>query len=387
MIVGFEVRGGEGVFEGNERIGVGLMRSFGSVRQGRLRRGFTRLDMAMLMVMLGLLLAMLILWIENSRELARKTECRSHIKILAVSMHNFAEAYNHFPDSCEVWGKLKGSNEIEIDRVMSWGTSILGYIDSGPGYHKHLYLVPPFAKVNAPYVGLQSSIFRCPSAPGSTSQNNFRMPKGTVLYSPFSTAEDYSATYGAADYIVHCGVTEGFRKAVYQEGEIPKDGVGALGPIQFHPDEALAKAMMKELGEVPIVKHSSFTDVKDGDSNTILISESAGRNELWRKGRRIGEKQDPSAYARQKMMGGGGWADPFNQAWINGRQADGTGTNGPCAINCSNEPDAGLYSFHAGGAHAALVDGSVRFLNEKLSPMILGRLVMRADGEKIEGEF
>lgn len=384
MIVGFEVRGGEGVFEGNERIGGGLMRNFGSVRQVRLRRGFTLLELAIVMVLVAIVFAILLLVLQRAQAQVWKMHCRNNLKNLGLGLHNYHDVFGQLPLNGFVSAQLAGMNEVKVENAQSFLPPLINYTDSGDFINRYQWRKPTFDPANAKVIKIPVSNFNCPFVPDSRGEvNTFLLPKGTIVYSPFRTAEEYATTYGATDYIVHSGVTEGFRKTVYQEGTIPKNGLGAVGPIRIYVDAALAKA----LGSIPANENVSKDDVKDGISNTILISESAGRNELWRKGRKISEKQDPEAYARQKMMGGGGWADPFNQAWMNGRQADGTGTNGPCAINCSNEPDAGLYSFHAGGAHAALVDGSVRFLNEKLSPMILGRLVMRADGEKIDGEF
>ncbi|MCA9097532.1 MAG: DUF1559 domain-containing protein [Planctomycetaceae bacterium] len=330
-----------------------------SARKGR--QGFTVTELLVVIVVMGILIALLLPAVRRARESARKTQCRNNLKNLALAVHEFSEAYTHFPPSSDVWGRMKESNRVEIDRATSWGTAIFNYIDAGPGLPKDLFLEAPFSKVNAEIVGREVATFHCPSVPETRLPNIFRMPKGTVLYPPFSTAEEYSTKYGASDYIVHCGVAKGFREAAFRGHPEPKKFEGALGPIKFTPDEALADAMKRELGEVPPSGDSSFKDVTDGDANTLLISECAGRNELWRKGKKISERQDPVAFAKQKMMGGGGWADPLNQAWINGRQMDGTGANGPCAFNCSNEPDAGLYSFHRKGAHAALVDGSVRF--------------------------
>jgi len=352
------------------------------VRQARSRRGFTLLEMAVVIVIIGILIAILLPAVQQAKAEAWKTHCRNNLKQLTLGLHNYHDVFGQLPLNGFVSVQLAGTNKVKVENAQSFLPSLMNYLDSNTFSDRFQWNKPAFDSLNASLVSMPILTFRCP-APPRGEVNPFLLPKGTVVYSPFHTAEEYATTYGATDYLVHSGVTEGFRRTVYQEGTIPKNGVGAVGPIRIYVDAALAKA----LGSIPANENVSKDDVKDGISNTILISESAGRNELWRKGRRIGQKQDPAVYARQRMMGGGGWADPFNQSWLNGRQADGTGTNGACAINCSNEPDAGLYSFHAGGAHVALVDGSVRFLNEKLSPMILGRLVMRADGEKIEGEF
>src|SRR5262249_46153486 len=73
-------------------------------------------------------------------------------------------------------------------------------------------------------------------------------------------------------------------------------------------------------------------------------------------------------------VGGAAWADrdsPFDLhgAWFDpaaGRWKDGSATNpGVCPINCHNGNE--VYSFHAGGAHLLMADGSVRFISETLN--------------------
>ena len=60
-----------------------------------------------------------------------------------------------------------------------------------------------------------------------------------------------------------------------------------------------------------------------------------------------------------------------------------------CAINCTNmmNGDAGYdvgkgwYSFHPGGVHILLADGTVRFLNENTSNFVVMGLITGAKGE------
>ena len=47
---------------------------------------------------------------------------------------------------------------------------------------------------------------------------------------------------------------------------------------------------------------------------------------------------------------------------------------------------AGFSSWHFGGAHAVIGDGTVRFLSENIDPSILTNLMRRSDGETL-GEF
>lgn len=74
--------------------------------------------------------------------------------------------------------------------------------------------------------------------------------------------------------------------------------------------------------------------------------------------------------------------------WVNGTGFDGFlgADGGPCAINCSNGPNSGLYSFHPGGANVLLADGTVRFLGENTAAFTIASLITPRRGEII-GEF
>jgi prepilin-type processing-associated H-X9-DG protein len=81
---------------------------------------------------------------------------------------------------------------------------------------------------------------------------------------------------------------------------------------------------------------------------------------------------------------GGVWADHQKGFGIEGTSADGHTLIGECAVNCNNAYE--VYSFHSGGANAAMADGSVRFLREGISIRTLAALSTRAGGEVIAGE-
>ena len=120
-----------------------------------------------------------------------------------------------------------------------------------------------------------------------------------------------------------------------------------------------------------------LADVPDGTSNTIFVTESAGRPYLYRAGRRIGGG----------AVEGGGWCRPSSEIpFLSGSSNDGTFLPGPCAINCTNGEDRGLvyphpiygvdgsgqvYSFHTGGVNVLFADGSVRFISQTMPISVL----------------
>jgi prepilin-type processing-associated H-X9-DG protein len=113
-----------------------------------------------------------------------------------------------------------------------------------------------------------------------------------------------------------------------------------------------------------------LAEITDGTSQTILVTEHAGRPTLWRASRPV-----PGTYA-------------IVAAWVGatftlgqGSSYDGTTKPGPCAINCTNDRE--VYSFHPVGANAVFADGSLRFLKAGMDIRIFARLATRAGGEVV----
>src|SRR5262249_33337738 len=111
-----------------------------------------------------------------------------------------------------------------------------------------------------------------------------------------------------------------------------------------------------------------IVDITDGTSKTILYAEAAGRPQLWLNGQ---------AVAGQFVAGG--TLACVNLIWGGSTPHD--SPLWPCAINCTNQRE--VYSFHPGGANAVFADGSVCFLNERISIRLLAALVTRAGSEVV----
>jgi prepilin-type processing-associated H-X9-DG protein len=111
-----------------------------------------------------------------------------------------------------------------------------------------------------------------------------------------------------------------------------------------------------------------FADITDGTSQTILVTECAGRTTLWHAGRPV-----PGIYAL------GGACVSGTLIFGQGSTPDGVTKPRSCAINCTNDRE--VYSFHPGGANAVFADGSAHFLKAGMDIRIFARWVTRAGGE------
>ena len=121
------------------------------------------------------------------------------------------------------------------------------------------------------------------------------------------------------------------------------------------------------------------SQVPDGLSNTIMMSESAGRPHLYRGRRPAGTR--PS---RPGEGSAGGWADYDTGYTLHSYTVDGRRTPGPCFTSCYNGNED--YSFHPGGGNYLMGDGSVRFIKATTPIRIYVRLLTRAGGEVVSSD-
>lgn len=344
-------------------------------------RGFTLIELLVVIAIIAVLIALLLPAVQQAREAARRSQCKNNLKQIGLAFHNYHETYNMFASPSTIG--LTVSTGLVIRNGTSWCTAILPYIDQGPAYNLYNMDAGPYGATNAAATKTVVPAFLCPSVPRTSSSVTISVPAGTDLdgggaFPPLGAALDL--TGGACDYDPPSGVRADFQAAAVAQNP-------SLAGVQ----RAGWNTWTIRVLDVPSFSDPGdggrIRDITDGTSNTILMSELAGRNDLWRVGKKVAAS-DPNAII-QSMVGSGNWADLFKgDSWVSGCLIDGTdsGNGGPYAVNRSNVNTSGLYSWHTGGAHVAMCDGTVRFISENIGAGVLSPLVTRAGGEVV-GEF
>jgi prepilin-type N-terminal cleavage/methylation domain-containing protein len=101
------------------------------------RGGFTLIELLVVIAIIGLLVALLLPAIQQAREAARMTECRNHLKQIAVAFHNHHDNLLIFPSGGWNWwtppnyvSGSSGSPEMGDKQHAGWPFQILPYIEA-----------------------------------------------------------------------------------------------------------------------------------------------------------------------------------------------------------------------------------------------------------------
>jgi prepilin-type processing-associated H-X9-DG protein len=335
------------------------------------------IELLVVIAIIGVLVALLLPAVQQAREAARRTQCKNNLKQMGLAIHNYHDSYNRLPLPAIV-GLDVSSGSMAIPSAVSWQTMILPYIDQAPLYNQYNSNIAYFTGTNATVVSNVIPMYLCPSSPRSALTNSVNIPAGTPLGSGYpGTAMPITYIGGASDYLSTGGVRGDFANLAYS---------GNAGGTRHGWASWVLSVKPFALGLSDGGHNRNLGDITDGTSNTFMIAESAMRNQYWRKRQQV---TSGPLVAIQQMAASGNWADVLSaDNWISGTGYDGVdgSDGGPCVVNCSNWPSAGMYSFHEGGSHVVMCDGSVRFISANIAAYTFAGLITSQKGEII-GEF
>ncbi len=327
------------------------------------RCAFTIIELLVVTSVIAILMAILLPAIQHARELARRMQCRNHLRQIGLALHNYDSTHAVFPPDALAGDGTGGCEETELSvednpshctEYQSWTTLVLPYLDQPTITQNYDYGSPWSSLRNRPFVKTQLSVFQCPSTPA---------PQETDTHHVVGAA---AGDYGAINQVTKRVYTEVF--GVADPGLSARTGV--LAQFEANPPARIT----------------------DGLSNTMMIAESCGRPDVY-VGSDPMSKTQFAAYRGDEVVSvagdlvaedGIGWADPDSRFNVAGVQEDGITTLGSGFINKINLSEA--YSFHSGGVLVLLSDGSVRFLSENIDSWTYVTLCTRAGGEVV-GEF
>ncbi|MCB9938424.1 MAG: DUF1559 domain-containing protein [Planctomycetaceae bacterium] len=127
----------------------------------KMARGFTLVELLVVIAIIGILVALLLPAVQAAREAARRMQCSNNMKQMGIAFHNYHDTFKKFPSAyticrLDAMGSPLGGapyNAPRGDTAVSWGTSLLPYMEQQTVYDKFNINVPFFSPFG-PYTAL-----------------------------------------------------------------------------------------------------------------------------------------------------------------------------------------------------------------------------------------
>ena len=285
------------------------------------RTGASLLELVVSVGVIGVILALVLPGVADSREIARRTQCSDHLKRIGLALQNYHDVHASYPP-----GALF-SNEL------SWHTFILPQLDQAELHSKfnfnegQYWALIPNNKGN-PHGLTRINEYLCPSGPIEHSQTSLDKIEGQY---PWTT---------------HYYGIMGPRGAKPKGGEYRlRSGFGPFG----------------EQGLLSVESHKRHHDIIDGASQTFVVGEIS-----WRAA---------NGYRT--------WVRGVNGNPIGGCKNVSTGIGHTAFDNTVGFNDISLGSEHLGGAQVLMGDGGVRFLSDMID-IVTYKAIASIDGGEPE---
>jgi prepilin-type N-terminal cleavage/methylation domain-containing protein len=321
-------------------------------RPGR-QTAFTLIELLVVIAIIAILIGLLVPAVQKVREAAARMACSNNLHQIAIALHNYNDTQNAMPaygfDFPAPPNPAIPSNQghsifglilpyLEQETVIRLARVDLSVADPAN-------LPPPYGK--NPSGAARIKIYECPAA-------GYRV----VDYGPYFVSVGFPnlgpLILGYTDYAIIKGIGGSFANRCCPAGT-PGGATGLLG----------TKSLPRRL-----------IDIKDGTSNTILVVEDAGRQQVYA----LTSPVSPNLPGTAGWTLNAAWADYNTAVTVDGTSNDGRIKNGGCCvINCTNNDE--IYAFHTGGANTLRGDGSVFFMTRTTAPGVLAALISFEGGE------
>lgn len=325
--------------------------------------GFTLIELLVVIAIIAILIALLLPAVQQAREAARRTECRNKLKQLGLALHNYHDTHDAFPP-----GTVNPLGDNSQGQNGGGGPGI-----GGPW----VVFLLPFVDQTAHYQGFTTIVAERPEVVDWFGHTQYRNRGITVGYDPLPlthcpshpSTDDRLANGTGMEDLARGNYAASYGSGTYGRADTNNPRIGGI------------------FGNNSKVR---IRDVTDGTSNTIAVSELK-----YRLTNSIGPSHQDSR---------GTWAYGAMGSNIFSTR---TGPNSAAADHvwgCRNYPQEGMpctqggsssstaptysaaRSYHTGGVHGVMADGSVRFFSENINLPTWQVLGSRGDGEVL-GEF
>ncbi len=317
------------------------------------QQGFTLIELLVVIAIIAVLIALLLPAVQQAREAARRSQCKNNLKQLGLGLHNYHDTFGILPYATANTGQCMGSGQT-VTNHKGW-LYILPYIDQAPLYNQFNF---------SQATGNRNTAGGTLAGGGSTAGPNAQLSTN-ILNVMICPSDSGARVYPGADTTYGAGVANTARTSydfVVSQGN---------GCTMWDNEAQTTRATFG------MNSRARLTDLKDGVSNTIIVSEttlnvSDGVAPSWACSQHVGMgiqfASPPNGYINNWYCCS--WTSPVN------------GTFRPGSLGEWGSPG----STHVGGMQVLLGDGSVRFISENIASVTRDNLARIGDNQVL-GEF
>lgn len=337
------------------------------------RNGFTLIEVLVVIAIIAVLVALLLPAVQGARESARRNRCMGNMKQIATAMHTYHETHRVFPPSAIATDPVTTD-----DFVDTWGNAAAA---AGAGLHGTSWVVMlvPFieqdqitekwnfksnVKGNEPLARLNLFFMYCPSRRVDAEKERSMM--FPVVHDASGNVTTSGWERGGADYGVCVGSGDVFENSVdatnNHRAYVNPNRIGKMGKTGRCTSPFTQPC--NELGIFGVNRSLKIDDIIDGAAKTLLLGELQRIHDT-RAPVGVGISQDGWAV--------GGVATSFSAD----HGSDTAKSGGPLNNNFFESPG----SIHSGGAHFMMGDGSSRFVDNSIDPVLFENLGTAAGNE------
>ena len=321
----------------------------------QIKLAFTLVELLVVISIIGILLGLLLPAVTGARSAARRTQCASKLRQIGLAILNYESQHNAFPPATT-------SDERNKFSIYAY---ILPYLEEGAAFDRIEFGKDWDATIESEafFNGLNlSQALVCPEAP-SIRNRYFRNNVAETVNAEDSTLVDYVPIHSVnLDSTAGTGTFEGVPvqklRTLVRTGQIVDSSNSTRG--KFSTDNSRWWGILREFDTIDDASIRR-AHVQDGLSNTILMSETAGR---------------PQAYVRHRTT----TQQITSHKWFHSNLSISVNAHcGGSLINCTNTSE--VYSFHKGLAGFVHADGSTHFRDESMEPEVFISLYTMRGGE------
>jgi prepilin-type N-terminal cleavage/methylation domain-containing protein len=312
------------------------------------RDGFTLIELLVVIAIIAILIALLLPAVQQAREAARRTQCRNNLKQLGLALHNYHDTHRAFPPG-------------GVSRVSTSGTTwcVTNGGFSGYSFAPWTVLILPMLDDSSRYnrIDFSQTLISIADRGQSSAGNNEEWARSNPKY--------------------QCPSDPNSSPSINNNNYFGCQGGGTATGSDVICTNAAGNRYWMQNG---ILYHNSSTrmqDIVDGTSSTFLVGETRYQSvRAANSSQYYGWASSDWPYATYGSPSQvSGACLPINSSTLN------PGISGQITFDIGTRM---FGSFHVGGAHFLLADGSVHFLSENMDLVTYQRAGRRNDGSVIQ---